>query len=54
MDESPRWLIVRGRFNEALSIIEKAARWNKVNLPQTEELLQFMTKIQKEVNQLRH
>ncbi|XP_076042031.1 solute carrier family 22 member 20-like [Oratosquilla oratoria] len=30
-DESPRWLVVKGRHKEALKILQKAARWNKSN-----------------------
>ena len=33
LDESPRWLVVRGRHAEALEIIRKAARINKAYFP---------------------
>ncbi|KAK7083076.1 hypothetical protein SK128_012595 [Halocaridina rubra] len=48
LDESPRWLIVRGRHEEALGIIQKAARWNKVKLPPQAELRGLMKDIQLE------
>nr|XP_053633558.1 organic cation transporter protein-like [Cherax quadricarinatus] len=48
LDESPRWLIVNGRFDRALRVLRKAARWNKTTLPSTEELTLLMRAIQKE------
>ncbi|KAG0724616.1 Solute carrier family 22 member 1 [Chionoecetes opilio] len=45
LDESPRWLIVRGRYSEALNVLRKAARWNNTSLPPTKELLAVMEDI---------
>ncbi|XP_042883641.1 organic cation transporter protein-like [Penaeus japonicus] len=39
LDESPRWLAVRGQHRRALRVLQKAARWNGVALPPDEELL---------------
>ncbi|ROT74865.1 putative organic cation transporter protein-like [Penaeus vannamei] len=33
MDESPRWLAVRGQHRRALRVLQRAARWNGVALP---------------------
>ncbi|XP_042891764.1 organic cation transporter protein-like [Penaeus japonicus] len=48
LDESPRWLIVRGRYDDALQVLRKAARWNKAELPAEGELLALMDDIKKE------
>ncbi|KAK3886471.1 hypothetical protein Pcinc_009342 [Petrolisthes cinctipes] len=48
MDESPRWLIVRGRHDRALTVLQKAARWNKATLPPNSEMRTLMIDIQAE------
>ncbi|XP_064084807.1 organic cation transporter protein-like isoform X3 [Macrobrachium nipponense] len=48
MDESPRWLIVEGKFERANKVLRRAARWNKVTLPPQEELNALMRTIQGE------
>ncbi|XP_071547082.1 organic cation transporter protein-like [Panulirus ornatus] len=46
LDESPRWLIIRGQHERALRVLEKAAKQNKVTLPSKAELLRIMEEIQ--------
>ncbi|XP_047482516.1 organic cation transporter protein-like [Penaeus chinensis] len=53
IDESPRWLIVRGRHQHALRVLQKAGRWNKVAMPAEEELYAIMENIQKEAQKTR-
>ncbi|XP_042225962.1 organic cation transporter protein-like [Homarus americanus] len=43
IDESPRWLIVKGYHNRAIKILKKAARWNKVDFPSEFEVNRFIT-----------
>lgn len=49
LDESPRWLVIRGQFDRAQKILEKAAHWNDVQLPPAGQLERLMRNIQKEV-----
>ncbi|XP_071547413.1 organic cation transporter protein-like isoform X2 [Panulirus ornatus] len=48
LDESPRWLIVRGQHDRALKVLKRAARLNKATLPPNEDLQLMMKDIQKE------
>ncbi|XP_045622943.1 organic cation transporter protein [Procambarus clarkii] len=48
LNESPRWLIVRGRHKQALQALQRAARLNHSSLPPEDELLIMMTDIQAE------
>ncbi|KAG0725673.1 Solute carrier family 22 member 5 [Chionoecetes opilio] len=48
MGESPRWLIVRGHHEQALRVLHKAARWNRVKLPEDRELRALIKDIQEE------
>ncbi|XP_069185234.1 organic cation transporter protein [Procambarus clarkii] len=54
IDESPRWLMVRGHHDRALQVLEKAARWNNVQLPPRDQLLAMMEDISSEVMSCRH
>ncbi|XP_042890653.1 solute carrier family 22 member 8-like [Penaeus japonicus] len=49
LDESPRWLIVRGHHQRAKEVLQRAARLNRVELPPSEELEALMKNIQSEV-----
>nr|XP_027207550.1 organic cation transporter protein-like [Penaeus vannamei] len=42
MDESPRWLAVRGDHDRAVKILQKAGKWNKVPLPPEDEVKALM------------
>lgn len=52
VDESPRWLIVRGRHDEATMTLKKAAKWNKTTLPPVDELWTLMRRIRGQVREL--
>ncbi|XP_064089781.1 organic cation transporter protein-like isoform X2 [Macrobrachium nipponense] len=41
LDESPRWLLVRGKHTHACEVLKKAARWNKVTLPPDFDVMRF-------------
>ncbi|XP_063878559.1 organic cation transporter-like protein [Scylla paramamosain] len=38
IDESPRWLLVNGRHEEALQVFNKVARWHGIKLPPGAEM----------------
>ncbi|XP_045137877.1 organic cation transporter protein-like isoform X1 [Portunus trituberculatus] len=48
MDESPRWLIVRGRHDQAVQVLRKAALWNRVTLQPEADLCALMNEVQEE------
>ncbi|XP_045132763.1 solute carrier family 22 member 6-B-like isoform X2 [Portunus trituberculatus] len=48
LNESPRWLVVMGRHEKALLVIQKAARMNNKSLPPADKLLAIMTKVQEQ------
>ncbi|XP_063591453.1 organic cation transporter protein-like [Penaeus indicus] len=54
LDESPRWLIVRGHHEKALKVLQKAARWNKATLPPPSNLYALMSDIQEESTTAKH
>ena len=43
--ESPRWLVVMGRFKEAHKLFKLGARWNGRQLPEEEEVLRLMKEV---------
>ena len=43
--ESPRWLVMKGRFDEALKILKTGAKMNKKTLPSDNEMIEMMEKI---------
>ncbi|XP_042203218.1 organic cation transporter-like protein [Homarus americanus] len=53
LNESPRWLAVRGRHNRALKVLKKAAHWNQVTLPPDEEILEILKDDQIEVTRVK-
>ncbi|XP_076034221.1 solute carrier family 22 member 3-like [Oratosquilla oratoria] len=38
LPESPRWLILQGRYKEVINLLKKIARWNKRTLPSDDKL----------------
>ncbi|XP_068202673.1 organic cation transporter protein-like isoform X2 [Palaemon carinicauda] len=48
IDESPRWLILRGDDTRALKVLRKASRWNNVELPPDNELKKIFLDIRLE------
>ncbi|XP_068234213.1 organic cation transporter protein-like [Palaemon carinicauda] len=42
IDESPRWLAVKGHHERALKVLKKAARWNRATLPPDDTALQIL------------
>ncbi|XP_045121222.1 organic cation transporter protein-like [Portunus trituberculatus] len=56
VDESPRWLIVNGRWREALQVLTKVSRWHDVDLPPEAEMKALVqeqaTKAQKDSEHL--
>lgn len=45
IDESPRWLIVTGRHEQALKVLRRASRFNKTTLPPDDVLKSIMKDI---------
>ncbi|XP_076034800.1 organic cation transporter protein-like [Oratosquilla oratoria] len=45
LPESPRWLILRGRYEEAVKVLKTIAYWNKRTLPSDEKLLEMVKSI---------
>ncbi|XP_042224820.1 organic cation transporter protein-like isoform X2 [Homarus americanus] len=51
LPESPRWLIMQGRHQEAFEILKEAARVNGGSMPQKEEMDVLMAHVNKEKTQ---
>merc|ERR1719189_2286453 len=49
--ESPRWLVSKGRYDEALKILKGGAKMNKKQLPSDNEMLEMMEKIKQQDEQ---
>lgn len=47
IDESPRWLLVTGRKDEALRVMARASRLNQVALPPEEDLMGLLEKVRR-------
>ncbi|XP_076034210.1 solute carrier family 22 member 3-like [Oratosquilla oratoria] len=45
LPESPRWLILRGRYKEAVKVLKSIAYWNKRTLPCDEKLMEMVKSI---------
>ncbi|XP_076038623.1 organic cation transporter 1-like isoform X3 [Oratosquilla oratoria] len=45
LPESPRWLILRGRYKDAINFLKTVARWNGRTLPSDEGLMEMMRRI---------
>ncbi|KAF0311178.1 Organic cation transporter protein [Amphibalanus amphitrite] len=45
MPDSPRWLLIKGRFPEALEILRQGARWNRRKMPSDDEVLKMMSDV---------
>ncbi|XP_076038628.1 solute carrier family 22 member 3-like isoform X2 [Oratosquilla oratoria] len=45
LPESPRWLILRGRYKDAINFLKTVARWNRRTLPSDEGLMEMMKRI---------
>ncbi|XP_068213840.1 organic cation transporter protein-like [Palaemon carinicauda] len=48
IDESPRWLILKGKEERAIKVLHKAARWNGSQLPSDRRLMEIFKEIQME------
>lgn len=51
LDESPRWLMLQGRLEEAAKTLQKGARWQGVTLPPHDELMALLQKFKDQCNE---
>ncbi|XP_076034208.1 solute carrier family 22 member 7-like [Oratosquilla oratoria] len=45
LPESPRWLILQGRYEDTMKMLKNIARWNKRTLPSDKKLLKMIKSI---------
>ncbi|KAK7085702.1 hypothetical protein SK128_014631 [Halocaridina rubra] len=51
LPESPRWLMMQGRYEEAIKVLRKVAEVNKKSLPTKEEMDILITKMKQDTNE---
>ncbi|XP_068239328.1 organic cation transporter protein-like [Palaemon carinicauda] len=46
LDESPRWLVLQGRLEEAAKTLQRGARWHGVTIPCNNELMSLLQSLE--------